>query len=157
MGRSGRRVSSEANRRDRTQDFALTPPAPDHSISPESSDGFASVGTILPKEKAALLPGGLFVVLEGLSLNSRYSRETKLTLSGRIFRRNGFTGGKSRGRICGQPKAADQTLALSNFHQVVENKRVAKSYSLKGGATSSRGSSRKSRSSFPLRSGSRLP
>jgi hypothetical protein len=26
----------------------------------ESSDGFASVGTILPKEKAALLPGGLF-------------------------------------------------------------------------------------------------
>jgi len=31
-----------------------------HSISPESSDGFASVGTILPKEKAALLPGGLF-------------------------------------------------------------------------------------------------
>jgi hypothetical protein len=32
----------------------------DHSISPESSDGFASVGTILPKEEAALLPGGLF-------------------------------------------------------------------------------------------------
>jgi hypothetical protein len=32
-----------------------------HSISPESSDGFASVGTILPKEKAALLPGGLFM------------------------------------------------------------------------------------------------
>jgi hypothetical protein len=31
-----------------------------HSISPESSDGFASVGTILPKEEAALLPGGLF-------------------------------------------------------------------------------------------------
>jgi hypothetical protein len=30
------------------------------SISPESSDGFASVGTILPKEKATLLPGGLF-------------------------------------------------------------------------------------------------
>jgi hypothetical protein len=30
------------------------------SISPESSDGFASVGTILPKEEAALLPGGLF-------------------------------------------------------------------------------------------------
>jgi hypothetical protein len=36
-----------------------------HSISPESSDGFASVGTILPKEEAALLPGGLFVFLEG--------------------------------------------------------------------------------------------
>jgi hypothetical protein len=32
-----------------------------HSISPESSDGFASVGTILPKEEAALLPGGLFM------------------------------------------------------------------------------------------------
>jgi hypothetical protein len=31
-----------------------------HSISPESSDGFASVGTILPNEEAALLPGGLF-------------------------------------------------------------------------------------------------
>jgi hypothetical protein len=30
-------------------------------MQPESSDGFASVGTILPKEKAALLPGGLFV------------------------------------------------------------------------------------------------
>jgi hypothetical protein len=31
-----------------------------HTISPESSDGFASVGTILPEGKAALLPGGLF-------------------------------------------------------------------------------------------------
>jgi hypothetical protein len=29
-------------------------------MHPESSDGFASVGTILPKEKAALLPGGFF-------------------------------------------------------------------------------------------------
>jgi hypothetical protein len=29
-------------------------------MQPESSDGFASVGAILPKEKAALLPGGLF-------------------------------------------------------------------------------------------------
>jgi hypothetical protein len=29
-------------------------------MQPESSDGFASVGTILPKEEAALLPGGLF-------------------------------------------------------------------------------------------------
>jgi hypothetical protein len=29
-------------------------------MQPESSDGFASVGTILPKEKTALLPGGLF-------------------------------------------------------------------------------------------------
>jgi hypothetical protein len=32
------------------------------SISPESSDGFASVGTILPKEEATLLPGGLFAL-----------------------------------------------------------------------------------------------
>jgi len=30
-------------------------------MQPESSDGFASVGTILPKGKAALLPGGFFV------------------------------------------------------------------------------------------------
>jgi hypothetical protein len=28
----------------------------------ESSDGFASVGTILPKEEAALLPGGFFAL-----------------------------------------------------------------------------------------------
>jgi hypothetical protein len=43
--------------------LALTPFSPKHSISPESSDGFASVGTILPREKAALLPGSLFVPL----------------------------------------------------------------------------------------------
>ena len=43
----------------------MTPSAPKHSISPESSDGFASVGTILPKEKAAPLPGGLFMSLRG--------------------------------------------------------------------------------------------
>jgi hypothetical protein len=40
--------------------LALTPDFAKLSISPESSDGFASVGTILPKEEAALLPGGLF-------------------------------------------------------------------------------------------------
>jgi hypothetical protein len=40
--------------------YALTRHFANHSISPESSDGFASVGTILPKEEAALLPGGLF-------------------------------------------------------------------------------------------------
>ena len=34
------------------------------SISPESSDGLASVGAILPKEKATLLPGGLFLLLQ---------------------------------------------------------------------------------------------
>jgi hypothetical protein len=31
-------------------------------MQPESSDGFASVGTVLPKEEAVLLPGGLFVI-----------------------------------------------------------------------------------------------
>ncbi len=35
-------------------DFALTPPRPAPSMQPESSDGLASVGTILPKERAAL-------------------------------------------------------------------------------------------------------
>jgi hypothetical protein len=39
------------------------------SISPESSDGFASVGTILPKEEATLLPGGLFTFVVKLRLN----------------------------------------------------------------------------------------
>jgi hypothetical protein len=38
----------------------LTPVLAKLSMQPESSDGFASVGTILPKEKATLLPGGLF-------------------------------------------------------------------------------------------------
>ena len=42
--------------------FALTLHFGPHSMQPESSDGFASVGTILPKEEAALLPGGLFVL-----------------------------------------------------------------------------------------------
>jgi len=37
-------------------------------MQPESSDGFASVGTILPKEKAALLPGGF------LAFCSRFRR-----------------------------------------------------------------------------------
>jgi hypothetical protein len=36
--------------------LALTPDFAKLSISPESSDGFASVGTILPKEEATLLP-----------------------------------------------------------------------------------------------------
>ena len=40
--------------------LALTPVLAKLSMQPESSDGFASVGTILPKEKVALLPGGLF-------------------------------------------------------------------------------------------------
>jgi hypothetical protein len=45
--------------------LALTPDFAKLSISPESSDGFASVGTILPKEEAALLPGGFFVFRKG--------------------------------------------------------------------------------------------
>jgi hypothetical protein len=40
--------------------LALTPVWANLSMQPESSDGFASVGTILPKEEAALLPGGFF-------------------------------------------------------------------------------------------------
>ena len=44
----------------------MTPDFAKHSISPESSDGFASVGTILPKEEATLLPGGLFVCMGGV-------------------------------------------------------------------------------------------
>jgi hypothetical protein len=42
--------------------LALTPDFAKLSISPESSYGFASVGTILPKEEATLLPGGFFAV-----------------------------------------------------------------------------------------------
>jgi hypothetical protein len=34
-------------------------------MQPESSDGFASVGTILPKEKAAPLPGGFLAFWSG--------------------------------------------------------------------------------------------
>jgi hypothetical protein len=42
------------------EDFFLTLLSPAPTMQPESSDGFASVGTILPKERAALLPGGSF-------------------------------------------------------------------------------------------------
>ena len=41
--------------------LALTPVLAKLSMHPESSDGFASVGAILPREEAALLPGGFFV------------------------------------------------------------------------------------------------
>ena len=41
-------------------DFPLTLAFPAPSMQPESSNGFASVGAILPKEGAALLPGGSF-------------------------------------------------------------------------------------------------
>jgi hypothetical protein len=40
--------------------FTLTRYFSKLSMQPESSDGFASVGTVLPSEEAALLPGGLF-------------------------------------------------------------------------------------------------
>jgi hypothetical protein len=46
----------------------LTPDFGKLSISPESSDGFASVGTILPKEEATLLPGGLFAFCDVLPM-----------------------------------------------------------------------------------------
>jgi glyoxylase I family protein len=39
-------------------------------MQPESSDGFASVGTILPKEGAALLPGGSFRVCRQSQVHS---------------------------------------------------------------------------------------
>jgi hypothetical protein len=68
------------------QDFALTPLSPDHSISPESSDGFASVGTILPKEKAALLPGGLFVSKETIGQLQKARLQATNGLD-RLFRR----------------------------------------------------------------------
>ena len=42
--------------------FTLTQHLAKLSMQPESSDGFASVGTVLPKEEAALLPGGLFLI-----------------------------------------------------------------------------------------------
>jgi hypothetical protein len=53
-------LSRTASMTYRTGYFALTPSGANHSISPESSDGLASVGTILPSEEATLLPGGLF-------------------------------------------------------------------------------------------------
>jgi hypothetical protein len=40
--------------------FILTPYFSKLSMQPESSNGFASVGTVLPSEEATLLPGGLF-------------------------------------------------------------------------------------------------
>jgi hypothetical protein len=40
--------------------FRLTPLSTAPTMQPESSDGFASVGTILPEERAVPLPGGSF-------------------------------------------------------------------------------------------------
>ena len=50
------------------------------SISPESSDGFASVGTILPKEEATSLPGGLFAFLKKIS--GRFFKDEVVTKVG---------------------------------------------------------------------------
>jgi len=50
----------------------------------ESSDGFASVGTILPKEEAALLPGGLFAVSGNNNDLKRKECEEKREVSQRI-------------------------------------------------------------------------
>src|SRR5580658_514153 len=47
-------------------DLSLTLPSPAPTMQPESSDGFASVGTILPEGRAALLPGGSFRFFCGL-------------------------------------------------------------------------------------------
>jgi hypothetical protein len=49
-------------------------------MQPESSDGFASVGTVLPKEEAALLPGGLFIVRQ------RLFRPSSACFTARFFR-----------------------------------------------------------------------
>jgi hypothetical protein len=57
----------------------LTPVFGKLSISPESSDGFASVGTILPKEEATLLPGGLFAFPDRLPMGDICSMPTKRT------------------------------------------------------------------------------
>src|SRR5580658_514154 len=46
-------------------DLSLTLPSPAPTMQPESSDGFASVGTILPEGRAALLPGGSFRFFAG--------------------------------------------------------------------------------------------
>jgi hypothetical protein len=66
--------------------FALTPVWAKHSMQPESSDGFASVGTILPKEKAALLPGGFFASTAALF---RHRPTELLCYFGRAVEREG--------------------------------------------------------------------
>jgi hypothetical protein len=54
--------------------FALTRYFSKLSMQPESSNGFASVGTVLPSEEAALLPGGLFLVSEAVANSGIASR-----------------------------------------------------------------------------------
>ncbi|MBN9616749.1 MAG: hypothetical protein J0G35_14390 [Acidobacteriales bacterium] len=57
----------------------MTPVFGKLSISPESSDGFASVGTILPKEEVTLLPGGLFAFPERLPMGDIFAMPTERT------------------------------------------------------------------------------
>jgi hypothetical protein len=63
--------------------LALTPDFAKLSISPESSDGFASVGTILPKEEATLLPGGLFAVWDTV-LRRVMTHQSEMRTSGKV-------------------------------------------------------------------------
>jgi hypothetical protein len=52
------KLLKQSNLFSKTFPLTLLPPEP--NMQPESSNGFASVGTILPEERAALLPGGSF-------------------------------------------------------------------------------------------------
>ena len=73
------------------------------SISPESSNGFASVGAILPKEETALLPGGLFVFVARFSrpnwdvvpLWNRGQAKEWTEPSGPVRRADGRSGGEA--------------------------------------------------------------
>jgi hypothetical protein len=56
----------------------LTPVFGKLSISPESSDGFASVGTILPKEEVTLLPGGLFAFRSSIKCASMREKDVPI-------------------------------------------------------------------------------
>ena len=40
----------------------MTPPGAEHTLAPERSDGFASVGAASHRKRVALLPGGPFAV-----------------------------------------------------------------------------------------------
>ena len=44
----------------------MTPPGAEHTLAPERSDGFASVGAASHRERVALLPGGPFAVQDNV-------------------------------------------------------------------------------------------
>ena len=48
--------------RDNVEKTFLTAVGADHTLAPESFDGFASVGTASHRERVALLPGGPFAL-----------------------------------------------------------------------------------------------